>query len=92
MKRKHDGLVRVQVQLEPSQYGRIREDAARRGISMAQVVRESVEAYLSTAPRDRWEAIFAIVGKYGSEGPPEDVGRDHDRYLDEAYEDWREST
>jgi hypothetical protein len=85
-------MVRVQVQFEPAQYEQLRNDAARRGVSMARVVRESVEAYLASAVPDRWEAIFEIVGKYGTDGTPEDVGRDHDRYLDEAYEDWREST
>ena len=92
MNKKHDGMVRVHVQFPPEEYDRIREIAARKGVSMAQVVRESVEAYLATPPRDRWEAIFAVAGKYGGDGPPEDVGREHDRYLDEAYEDWREST
>ncbi len=92
MTRKHDGMIRVQVQFEPSQHERIREAAARRGVSMAQVVRESVESYLTDAPANRWDALFAVAGKYGTDGPPEDVGREHDRYLDEVFGDWREST
>ena len=85
-------MIRVQVQFEPSQHERIREAAARRGVSMAQVVRESVESYLTDAPANRWDALFAVAGKYGTDGPPEDVGREHDRYLDEVFGDWREYT
>lgn len=60
---------------------------------MAQLVREGVESILSAdLTRDPWEDLFAIVGKYGKDGPPEDVGREHDRHLDEAHGDWRESS
>ncbi|HYO46795.1 MAG TPA: ribbon-helix-helix domain-containing protein [Gemmatimonadota bacterium] len=92
MKEKHDGMIRAQIQFEGSQYQRLKEAAARRGVSMAQLVREGVEAFLADGPRDRWDDLFAVAGKYGKGGPREDVGREHDRYLDEAYEDWREST
>jgi hypothetical protein len=91
MKEKHDGMVRAQVQFERSQYERLKETAVRRGVSMAQLVREGVEAFLADGPRDRWDDLFAIAGKYGND-TREDVGREHDRHLDEAYGDWREST
>ena len=59
---------------------------------MAQFVREGVEAYLAQERADPWHNLLKVAGKYGKDGPPEDVGREHDRYLDEAYEDWRESS
>ncbi|MGH7566894.1 MAG: CopG family transcriptional regulator [Gemmatimonadota bacterium] len=85
-------MIRAQVQFEESQYERLKQAAVRRGVSMAQLVREGVEAYLAGGPQDRWDDLFAVAGRYGKDGPREDVGREHDRYLDEAYEDWREST
>jgi hypothetical protein len=92
MKRNHDGMIRAQIQFEESQYQRLKEAAARRSVSMAQFVREGVEAYLAREPADRWDDLFRVAGKYGKDGPLEDVGREHDLYLDEAYEDWRESS
>jgi hypothetical protein len=86
-------MVRTQVQFDKPQYERLKQLAARRGVSMAQLVREGVEAILlEDGARDPWDDLFAIVGKYGGGGAPEDVGREHDRHLDEAYGDWREST
>jgi hypothetical protein len=92
MKEKHDGMTRTQVQFEAGQYERLKQLAARRGVSMAQLVREGVGALLAEAEgRDRWQDLFSIVGNYG-DGTPEDVSREHDRYLDEAYGHWRDST
>ncbi|HET6618012.1 MAG TPA: CopG family transcriptional regulator [Gemmatimonadota bacterium] len=93
MKEQHDGLIRAQVQLESEQHRRLKALAADRGVSVAQLVREGVQAILS---EDRaatpWDDVFEIVGKYGRGEPPEKVGREHDRFLDEAFGDWREST
>jgi hypothetical protein len=91
MKEKHDGMIRTQIQFPPSQYTRLKEEAARRGVSIAQVVRDAVEAH-AIPSGDSWDALIGVIGKYGSDGAPEDVGREHDRYLDEAYGDWRESS
>lgn len=85
-------MIRAQVQFEGPQYERLRQAAARRGVSIAQVVREGVDAYLARVPADRWDDLLAVAGKYGKDGSLEDVGQRHDRYLDEAYEDWRESS
>ena len=86
-------MTRTQIQLEKNQYDRLRAMAARHGVSMAQLVREGVETVLAQdKDRDPWSDLSEIVGKYGRDQPAEDVGREHDRYLDEAYGDWREST
>lgn len=84
-------MIRTQIQFKRSQYLRLKEAAARRGVSIAQVVRDAVEAY-SGEPRNSWDDLLGIAGKYGTEGGHEDVGREHDRYLDEVYGDWRKST
>ena len=59
---------------------------------MARLVREAVDAILlREEAAGRWEDLFSVVGKYvDASGEP--VGREHDRYLDEAFGDWREST
>jgi hypothetical protein len=85
-------MIRAQVQFEGQQYQRLRQAAARRGVSIAQLVREGVDAYLARVPADRWDDLLAVAGKYGKDGSLEEVGQRHDRYLDEAYEDWRESS
>lgn len=93
MNRHHDGMIRTQVQLDPEQHRRLKDLAADRGVSVAQLVREGVEAVLSEERAGNpWNDVFDIVGKYGRGEPPENVGREHDRFLDEAYGDWREST
>lgn len=92
MKDKHNGMTRTQVQFERGQYERLKELATRRGVSMAQLVREAVEQILARyQTRDRWDDLFSVVGKHVDENGG-NVGRDHDRYLDEAYGDWRAST
>ena len=86
-------MKRTQIQLERAQYENLRRLAARRGVSMAQLVREGVDAILALdRDRDPWDDLFEIVGKYGRDRPAETVGREHDRHLEEAYGDWREST
>lgn len=83
---------RTQIQFERGQYERLKELAARRGVSMARLVREAVDAILLRhARQDRWEDLFSVIGKHADEsGDP--VSREHDLYLDEAYGDWRGST
>jgi len=85
-------MIRTQIQLEARQYELLKRVAARRGVSMALLVREGVDAVLASEDRrDRWDELFAIVGKY-KDGEAEDVSREHDRYLDEIYGEWRKSS
>ena len=86
-------MVRAQVQFDAAQHRRLKELTAKRGVSVAQLVREGVEVLLSAdRAASPWDEVFEIVGKYGRGAPPENVGREHDLFLDEAYGDWREST
>jgi hypothetical protein len=90
---KHDDMVRTQIQLEAPQYERLKRVAARRGVSMARLVREGVDAVLAAEDeRDPWDDLFSVVGKYGGDGPSEDVALEHDRYLEEIYGEWLESS
>jgi hypothetical protein len=66
---------------------RLREVARRRGISMAALVREAVEAALAGDPADprrRWDRASRAIGAARS-GDSAPVARDHDRYLEESF-------
>lgn len=81
-------MVRTQIQLTEEQAAAIKRIAAQRGVSMAAVIRDAVDGILDgDERRARWERALSVIGQ-GSSGLP-DVGQDHDRYLDEAYGDWR---
>lgn len=93
MAKKDNMMIRTQIQLKESQYQRLKGLAKKRGVSMAQLVREGVDAVLaSRSATDGWEDLFSVVGKYGGESPSECVGRNHDAHLEEAYGDWRRSS
>jgi hypothetical protein len=79
-------MVRTQVQLTAEQARSLRQMAAARGVSMAAIIRESVDAYVRSAPRPstaelRRRALAAI----GAFSGPTDLARRHDDYLEEAY-------
>lgn len=84
---------RTQISLEPDQAARLRRLARERHTSMAALIRDAVErAYPEAAPtrEELWQRAMAAVGSVRGDGMP--VGRDHDRYLEEAYLDWRPSS
>lgn len=80
--------MRTQVQFTEEQYRRIRVLAQRRGVSISQVVRESVERHLEAETYDT-DALYArvaeVVGKYDDREGREDLSSDHDELLDGAY-------
>jgi hypothetical protein len=58
--------------------------AAQRGVSMAELVRQSVDQLLKENEQaERWRRALAVVGSF--RGGPGDVSTNHDKYLDEAY-------
>jgi len=81
-------MLRTQVQFTEEQYRRIRLLAQRRGVSISQVVRESVERHLETETFDA-EALYSkvaeVVGKYDDQEGRDDLASNHDEILDEAY-------
>lgn len=85
-------MIRTQIQLTTAQHEALKRLAARRGVSMAHVVREGVDAMLSWGGKDPWDDLLSVVGKYGEGAPCENVGQDHDRYLEEIYGEWERSS
>ncbi len=86
-------MERTQISLESEQAARLRRLARERGVSMAHLIREAVDAaYGPGAPESleaRWERAMSVVGAFHGGGG--NVAEDHDRYLEEAYLDWRSS-
>ena len=77
-------MVRTQVLLTEEQARAVKEIAAERGTSMAEVIRESVERLLEEKKRkDKWARSMDIIGKFSS--GLTDVSEKHDDYLAEAY-------
>lgn len=85
----HEGVIRTQIQLTEAQAEGLRRVAARRGISMAALIREGVERTLEQEERAAlWERAFTVVGKYRDKDGATDVSERHDDYLADAYQDW----
>lgn len=79
-------MLRTQISLTEEQMMRLREEAARRGVSVASVVRTAVDAELArTRTDERVELAREVVGTYRS--GRSDVGREHDAHLVLALED-----
>ena len=78
--------VRLQAYFNPPLYGRLQEQANRLSKSIAQIMREAVEQYLSTleqevaTPNDPIWQIPALSAKYAGSGLPDGAVR-HDDYL-----------
>lgn len=76
-------MIRTQVQLTDAQARVLRRVAAERGMSMAAVIRELVDAGLSAPASSHAARARSVVGRFGS--GRNTVGRDHDRELDTAF-------
>lgn len=84
-------MVRTQIQLTEAQSEKLKRLAAQQNTSVADLIRQSVDLYLSSTTHiDREEQkrkALEIVGKFNS--GVSDLGINHDKYLAEAYEDWK---
>lgn len=69
---------RTQLLLEPWQYEKLRSLAERGGTSISAVVREILSEHLGARASRAAERLSDVEGI--AEGP-EDLGREHDRYL-----------
>jgi hypothetical protein len=80
-------MVRTQIQLTAEQSKRLKKVAARRGISVAEVIRRSIDTTLATDDLPDMEKIRSnarsIFGKYQDKAT--DVSSNHDKYLSEAF-------
>jgi hypothetical protein len=78
-------MVRTQVQLTEEQAAALKAIAAERGSSVAALVRESVDAFITNTgaitPEERKRRALSIVGRYNS--GISDLATEHDRYLNE---------
>jgi hypothetical protein len=86
-------MVRTQIQLTEVQSAMLKKLATRRRQSMADLIRQSIDRFLSTEAKieDDYQKVRqrAILepGLFDSGLP--DLGRNHDKYLVEAYSDGR---
>jgi predicted DNA-binding protein len=78
-------MVRTQIQLTDEQAERLKRIAAARGMSLAAVIREAVDAVVQDGDADaaRPERALAVVGRFGS--GRHDVSTEHDRELADAF-------
>lgn len=76
-------MVRTQVQLMEEQAQRLKALAQEEGVSLAELVRRAVEAYLQEKANggfaERAQRALAAVGRFAS--GLKDVSQEHDRYL-----------
>jgi post-segregation antitoxin (ccd killing protein) len=79
-----DVVIRTQIQLTEEQLEALQRLAAERGVSVAALAREGIEAVLRTAAgEDRWARALASVGRFRSDRG--DVSERHDEYLVDAF-------
>ena len=81
-------MVRTQIQLTERQARELKRMAAREGVSMAEVIRNAVDAKIregvSEVPREeRVRRAMAVMGKFHS--GIRDLAVHHDKYLAEDY-------
>ena len=77
----------VQVYLRQDQIEPLRAEAARRGVSLAELVRQGVDRLLEEAPVEE-DPLWKIVGIMDS--GVGDLAENHDKYLMEVYARERE--
>jgi hypothetical protein len=71
------------VQLTEEQARALRRLAANRGVSMAAVIRETLDEALVNPSAARFERARAVVGRFAS--GVNTVSREHDRELEHAF-------
>ncbi|MBK1706060.1 hypothetical protein CKO40_16230 [Halochromatium glycolicum] len=70
---------RTQISLEPDQYQRLGDEARRRGISLAALIRSLIDEHLGRDQPPEKDPLDALIGV--GEGSGEAVGRDHNHFL-----------
>jgi hypothetical protein len=81
-------MIRVQVQLDPRQHRRVKQQARRLGVSVAEVVRRCLDRHLDDegqAPAERIRRALAVLGGHAEPGGAARTGRDHDAALADAF-------
>ncbi len=80
-------MIRTQVQLREEQARMLKKLAAARGVSMAELIRQSVDALIrssiGTDEEERRRRAIAAAGRFRSGIP--DVSSEHDQHLVEVF-------
>ena len=80
-------MVRTQIQLTQDQASLLKELAARKDVSMAELIRRCVDRFISLeggiGEAEKRRRAMAAVGFVT--GGPGDLAENHDKYLAEAY-------
>lgn len=80
-------MIRTQIQLTEEQARRLKSIAQERGISVAEVIRQSIDLYIQSSKQptmaEKRLRALSIVGR-GASGES-DLASEHDRYLAEVY-------
>lgn len=79
-------MIRTQVQLTREQATALKALAAKRGVSMAELIRQSLTTLLEggeTARQSRRERALSVVGRFRSGSS--DISARHDDYLAEDF-------
>ncbi len=80
-------MKRTQVQLTEEQLDSLRREAARRSLSVSEVLRQAVDAWVKSPRRPAAEELkrraLEATGRFGS--GKTDVSARHDEYLADAY-------
>ncbi len=82
-------MVRTQIQLTDQQARRLRAEARAQGISVAEMIRRSVDRALAEEKIDRtrlYANAAKIIGRFPDRRGARDLAREHDRYLGDALE------
>ncbi len=82
-------MLRTQVQFTSEQSRRLRSLARRQGVSLAELVRQSVDRLLedeSSHPAVRYRRAARLIGAFADRERAKNLSRRHDRYLRESYE------
>jgi hypothetical protein len=85
-------VIRTQIQLTEKQMSTLKELAHVRGISVAALIRESIDRLVQspevTSREERIQRALSMIGKYHSGRPEQNVSENHDDYLTEIYGEW----
>ncbi|MDO8836342.1 MAG: hypothetical protein Q7V01_12145 [Vicinamibacterales bacterium] len=81
-------MIRTQIQLTEQQARQLRTQAQEARVSLAEIIRRCIDRALAEAAparASRYDRAARTVGRFPDRRSGRDLGRHHDRYLDEAY-------